>query len=56
MDEEKKINSQFLKIAKETKVLLKKIRDLFCYLLKQEAIENNQLVRKLGAAKTPLIR
>jgi len=43
-------------LFKKNRGVVEKIRDLFCYLLKQEAIENNQLVRKLGAAKTPLIR
>jgi predicted methyltransferase len=54
MDEKKKVYFQFLKTAKETGVAVKKILDLFWYLLKYGAIENNQLVQILGVAKNPL--
>jgi predicted methyltransferase len=55
MDKSKKINYyEFLKTAKEIGVAVKKILDLFWYLLKYGAIENNQLVQILGVAKNPL--
>jgi len=55
MNKRKKINYyEILKTAKTTGVSVKKILDFFWYLIKYGAIENNQLVQKIGVAKNPL--
>lgn len=45
---------RFLKVSKTTGVPVKKILDLFWYLLQEEAVENNKLLQKIGVSKNAL--
>jgi len=49
-----KIDKEFLKASWQTGVPVKKIEDIFWYLLKTTKIDNNELVKKVGISKNAL--
>ena len=54
MGEKEKMYSDFLEVSKQTRVPVKKVLDVFCYLSTGESINNNQLVRRVGVSRNAL--
>ena len=54
MEENKKIYQEFLEVSKQIGVPVKKIFDMFWYLLNDTAIDNNRLVQMVGVSKNAL--
>lgn len=54
MGEKEKMYSEFLEVSKQTGVSVKKVLDVFWYLSRGEAIENNELVQKVGVSRNAL--
>lgn len=54
MEKKEKIYLEFLEVSKQTGVPVKKILDMFWYLLRGKVIENNELVRLVGVSRNAL--
>ncbi len=54
MGEKEKMYSEFLEVSKQTGVPIKKVLDVFWYLSRGEAIENNELLQKVGVSRNAL--
>ncbi len=54
MDKKKKIYSEFLRVSRHIGVSIKKVLDLFWYLLRFGPIENNELIRRVGVSRNAL--
>ena len=54
MGKKEKMYSDFLRVSKQTGVPVKKVLDVFWYLLKGKATGNNELVRGVGVSRNAL--
>lgn len=54
MGEKEKMYSEFLEVSRQTGVPVKKVLDVFWYLSRGEAVENNELLQKVGVSRNAL--
>jgi len=52
--EKEKMYSEFLEVSKQTGVPVKKVLDVFWYLSRDEVVENNELVKRVGVSRNAL--